>query len=119
MSEEHPKDSIYITDDTFESTINGVTFVWREVSGTEVVRLMGNVNDTDIDKIAYIKKLIKLCIVEPVDLDIDKLKSQVLGQLMATIEDSLGLSQVMQKNWKKRSDVIQSSTQLPTSIKFE
>ena len=101
--QEHPVQSIYVTDDEFESTICGVHFRWREISGVEVIKLMALQNQNDFDSSRYIKQLIKLCLIEPADLNIDKMKTAALGQLMSEIEESLGLSQVMQKNWKTRS----------------
>jgi len=112
--------SIYVCDELYSIKINEILFKWREISGTEIVKAMGKgVDPNEVDKAAYIRRIIQLALVEPKNLNIDKLKPKVLVQLVGEIEDSLGLSEVVQKNLSKRSLESPASTPSPTSLESE
>ena len=116
MPEEQDLSSIYVCDEEFEIEINGVVFKWKELSGTEISRIMGSeINPEKIDSSVYIKKLIRLAVFEPRNIDVDKLKPKVLVLLVQEIENSLGLSEVMQKNLNSKSEEIPPTTLLPTN----
>jgi len=110
--------SIYVCDEEFEAEICGVTFKWRELSGTELSKIMGD-NPENMDSSAYIRKLIRLAVNEPKNLNIDKLKSKALVMLVQEIEKTLGLNEVVQKNSSVRLEENPPTMPLPTNLENE
>ena len=116
--EEQDLSSIYVCDEEFEAEICGVIFRWRELSGTEISRIMGS-DPEKMDSSTYIRKLIRLAVTQPTNLDVDQLKSKVLVMLVQEIEKTLGLNEVVQKNSNMRSDTIPPTMPSPMSSENE
>lgn len=104
--------SIYVSDEVYETEIGGILFKWKELTGVEVTEALGHVtSEAEFDKIGYLKRLIKLAVIEPEELEVERLKAHVLTMLAAKIEASLGLNEVVQKNSNPKSGENQDSMQ--------
>jgi len=122
--------NIYVDDKLFEKVINGVTFKWRELSGEEIIEITSDAAGIILDQVSkdptkvdlskikmdqktYARGLIDAALVEPKDIDVARLKPSVYAELIIEMEDSMHLTEVMQKNLGKKSTDTTDSTPSP------
>lgn len=87
-------EDLYVSEETQELEIDGVTIKYEEMSGTQFAELT---DELDIDPnnpqstagSDYFEKIIDECVIEP-DLDVERLKSGYLVKIVSEIQGSLG-----------------------------
>lgn len=104
MSEEKRKENdienLYVSDEPKTFEIKGVTITFKELSGIEFTELtdeMG-IDPTKPDELSskdYMFKLIDKCVIEP-ELDVERLKTDVLVKIMNEIQGDISLDSDME-----------------------
>ena len=102
-SEEQAIDSLYTENTIHERTIGGVTFKLRELSGKSLIDISdrcsyGDPSNPRMNKGKMSCELIRLSVVKPEKLDVERLKPSVFTALAGVIDEINGLSEVAAKN---------------------
>lgn len=95
--EENNVENLYVSDEPQEMEIEGVTIKYKELSGTEFAEMS---EELDIDpqepgsalNEEYFEKMIDKCVIEP-ELDVSRLKSGPLMEIMSEIQGGLTLEE--------------------------
>lgn len=91
--------AIYVSDETWTVEFRGVKFELREPSGEEAGKATFDAQKSgDLNQMEYAKALVKLCVVRPKNLQLAKLKFDVLFGLAREIEGKMGLTKMAEKN---------------------
>lgn len=110
MSEEEKEEKsiedLYVNEEVQEIDIEGVTIKFKELSGieyTEIIDELDMVPDdpTSISNKEFIVKMIERCVVEPEDIDVERLKSGALTKITNEIQGGLNLEGAMENLGKK------------------
>jgi len=90
-------ENLYVSDEPQEMEVEGVTIKYKELSGTQFAELTDELdidpnNPMDASGTEYFQKLIDKCVIEP-ELDVDRLKSNALIEIVSEIQGNLNVEQ--------------------------
>lgn len=99
MSEEENKEEdiekLYVDPDPKEMNVGGVTITYKELSGMEYNDVLTDlgVSGTDTDDFPqkeFMKEIIERCVVDPEDLDVERLKASYLIEIANKVQGGFG-----------------------------
>lgn len=101
MTEDQDVERLYVSDEPQEIEVKGVTVKYEELSGIEFSKLSDELGLNPEEPGSalneeYFEKIIDKCVIEP-ELDVSRLKSDVLLEIVSSIQGEIDLGEGMER----------------------
>lgn len=89
-------EDLYVSDEPIEIDIRGVPFKIKELTGLDYSEIADELqldlsNPKKMKTAEYVRELINRCVIEPEDLDVERLKAEVLNEISTAIQQELNI----------------------------